>query len=165
MSPIYSIDCLCPTGGLGGYGFVIHLSPEFKEAVKRSGINQESADHVIKTFGLEWLQKCGFSDYFDIENCGYTKEQRELPSLETRPLYTYREIRIRWGEWGLEHISIPGNACGLDIGGNFGCVFENGQLLTPHNVDSWNQVNLLLIIFTWFAHSMTLEAINRQIKI
>jgi hypothetical protein len=30
-------------------------------------------------------------------------------------LWTDRDIRVEWGEWGPEHISVPGNACALDI--------------------------------------------------
>ena len=152
---MYSIDGLCPTGHvLGGYGFIIHLAPEFRDAVATSAIDQVKADRVINTFGPEWLVKCGFSHYFDPENCDFERREYAIPSDETR---LSQMIRITWGEWGPEHITVPGNSCGLDIErSSFSCLFEGGCSLLPHNVDHWGQVNLLLIIFTWFANSVML---------
>lgn len=158
---MYSIDGLLPSGHpLGGYGFCIHLAPEFRDAVAKSGIKQSHVDHVVKTYGQEWLQKCGFSSYFDPENCTFRDDGTpSIPSKETRPLHSHREIRISWGEWGIEHISVPGNACGLDIDRDpRGSPFENGVTLYPHNVDSWSQVVLMLVAFTWFANSVFLFA-------
>ena len=153
---MYSIDGLCPTGGMGGYGFSVHLSPEFQRSVSSSEINQEKADHVIKSYGEAWLHHCGWTNFFDPETCGFESDDRIVPSEGTRPSPSYREIRVSWGDWGPEHISVPGNACGLDIDDGMFCVFNKGKTLLPHNVDHWGQVNLLLIVFTWFAHSLTL---------
>lgn len=159
---MYSIDSLCPSGGMGGYGFCIHLSHAFKEAVAKSGIDQEKANRVIKSFGREWLTHTGMSNHFDIENCTHNwKDNRRIPSEDFKDR-DYRSIRLSWGKWGPEHISVPGNACGLDIDdGGFGCVFNGGKMLLPHNIDHWGQVNLLLIVFCWFAHSITLLAEDR----
>lgn len=62
-------------------------------------------------------------------------------------------VMMRWGEWGLENIAVPGNACGLDISDDPGAPLD-GKLLLPHNVDSLSQKYLLLIVFTWFADCM-----------
>lgn len=159
----YMIDGLCPTGGMGGYAFCVHLSPQFKENVAKSGIDAEGAQRVIDTFGDQWLTKCGFGQYFDPENCTLHQDKRQIPSKKTRLSY-HRKIRLSWGNWGPEHISVPGNACGLDIDADaFGCVYKEGAILQPHNIDHWGQVNLLLIVFTWFAYSITLFEESREI--
>lgn len=156
---MYSIDQLCPSGQpIGGYGFAIHLHPDYHAAVKASGYTQEHANMAVKAFGLEWLQKCGFNNYFDPENTGFGANKAAIPSAETKPSYSHREIRITWGEWGIEHISVPGNACGLDISRGMGNPFEGGRSLTPHNIDSWSQVMLLLVAFTWLTNSVLISA-------
>lgn len=155
---MYSIDGLCPTGHpLGGYGFSIYLSPQFRDAVAAANVTQEQVDRVIKVYGVEWLQKCGLNHYFDPENCGYDAEEHAVPSPRTRPSYNGTGLRICWGEWGPEHITVPGNACGLDIDDGLCNPFNGGKTLQPHNVDSWGQVCCLLIAFTWFAHYVFLE--------
>lgn len=139
---MYSIDCLCPTGQqLGGYGFLIHLSPAFRDAVAVAALTQESVDRGIARLGRGWLHAAGF----------------------TRDFYEPRtDLRVRWGAWGPENIAVPGNACGLDLDDYPGCVFKGGKTLVPHNVDGWPQVQLLLMTFTWFAHNVLLLAsLNR----
>lgn len=156
---MYSIDQLCPSGQpLGGYGFSIHLHPAYRDAVKASGYTQDHADKAVKAFGVEWLQKCGFSHYYDPENNGFQANAHAIPSEETKPSYSARAIRITWGEWGVEHISVPGNACGLDIGRSLGGPFDGGKTLTPHNIDSWSQVCLLLVAFSWLTNSVLISA-------
>lgn len=82
---MYSIDGLWPTGQpLGGYGFMIHLSPQFREAVAKSDVNQEGVERVIKTYGVEWMQKCGLCGYFDPESCGFGAEKHAIPSDKTK---------------------------------------------------------------------------------
>lgn len=125
----YSIDGLCPSGGLGGYGFCIHLSPLFRDAVQKSGLDQAQADRVISAYGREWLSHTGMGSHFDIENCTAWSDNRKIPSEQFRDR-NHREIRVAWGEWGPEHISVPGNACGLDIDKPFS-VFRDGRVLTP----------------------------------
>ena len=149
---MYSIDNLCPTGGMGGHGFVIHLSQQFKEMVAKADLEQEQIDRVLNIYGPEWMVKTGFNHYFDPENCGQYHRTHAIPSKETKLSDSY--LRVAWGEWGPEHITVPGNACGLDVERGVGCVFDNGKMLVPHNVDSWNQKCLLLLVFTWFANSV-----------
>lgn len=162
---MYSIDGLCPSGQpMGGYGFGIHLSPEFRDAVKLSEYTQKHIDRVVKTFGQEWLQKCGFGRYFDPQNCGYDAKPHAIPSEETQPSPSRRALRIVWGAWGIHHISVPGDACGLDITDGFGCVFPDGKILAPHNIDSWSQVLAILVPFTWIANSVILSASVKQAK-
>lgn len=135
----YSIDGLCPNReiGMGGYGFNIKLWPAFKEAVAFSGLTQDRVDGAINSLGKEWLVCCGWDSLAK----GY------------RPTSA---IRVSWGEWGPEHITVPGNACGLDIDRCPLGAPPGGQVLVPHNVDCWNQVNLLLIVFCWLAETLVL---------
>lgn len=154
---MYVIDSLMPSGGMGGYGFSIQLMPQFKEAVAIAAVTQEGVARVLQTFSPQWLAKTGFGEYFDPDNCGYGADKMAIPGPRTKLLHD-RQIRVEWGEWGPEHISVPGNACGLDISRDgFGCLFKGGATLTPHNVDHWGQVNLLLLVFTWFAHHVALS--------
>ncbi len=156
---MYLIDNLCPNGSpLGGYGFHIHISPQYPDAVKASGYTQEHADRAVKVFGLEWLQKCGFNRYYDPENNGFHAVKNAIPSERTKPSHDGTGLRIRWGEWGIEHITVPGNACGLDISDGIGCTFKGGRILSPHNIDSWSQVMLLLVAFSWLTNSVVLAS-------
>ncbi len=76
------------------------------------------------------------------------------------PLYGEHEIRVSWGTWGIEHITVPGNACGLDIDKGYHSP-RNGRILVPHNIDNFQQVILLLTVFTTLAghviHSLELK--------
>lgn len=149
---MYVIDGLLPSGRMGGHGFCIHLMPQFKEAVAAAELTQELVDQAIKKFEPDWLAKTGYGALFDPDNCGHLAEKHAIPGPQTRLLHA-GSVRVSWGEWGPEHISVPGSACGLDVQRDgFGCVFPGGVMLSPHNVDGWCQVNLLLIAFTWFAH-------------
>lgn len=163
---MYSIDGLCPNGNpLGGYGFSIHLAPAYREAVKLSGYTQEHADRTIEVFGREWLTKCGFNHYFDPENSSFGANKHAIPSKDTKPSYAGTGLRIQWGEWGIEHITVPGNACGLDIDRrSLGNPFRGGASLHPHNVDSWSQVMLMLVAFTWLAQSVLISASVAEAK-
>ncbi len=141
----YQIVGLCPRSDLtmSAWGFGIQLYPGFKDAVKASGIDKEQARTAVETMGRSWLDGCGFGNMFDYEG-------------ETEPLYKpNQDLRIQWGEWGPEHITVPGNACGLDIDDGLSSP-KGGKILQPHNIDSMKQAMLLLMVFTWFA-----EAINR----
>lgn len=164
---MYSIDGLCPSGGMGGCGFHIHLSPEFRDAVAKSGLGQKEVDRVLDAYGVEWSSKCGLLQRLDSGRMYIDRhaESGAIPSKDARAIHG---ISVRWGEWGPEHISVPGNACGLDIG-TFWSLYDGGRVLLPHNVDHWGQVNLLLIAFCWFAHSVALHAgvserVNLQVQ-
>lgn len=153
----YDIDGLCPSLDLdmGGYGFVIKLWPKFQGMVAGSDLDQQKADRVIQGLGRSWLDACGFDQMYDPDNYGHRREEKP-PGPNAEPLYRpERDIRVSWGEWGLEHISVPGNACGLDIEKGTSAP-PGGRVLLPHNVDHWGQVQLLLIAFTWFANTLSL---------
>lgn len=120
------------------HGFQIDLSPEWRAKVAKCqrlspGEGQKAVNQLIETSGKHWLQCSGWE----------------------REVWSPRDIRVAWGEWGPEHISVPGNACGLDITrDNFGCIFPDGRSLEPHNIDSLAQKYLLLIVFTEIAESV-----------
>ena len=117
-------------------------------------------------WGPNWRAHAGYQQLFDPDDCGHDHEcpyggddPRKIPGKETRPLYDFYP-RVHWGEWGPEVIEVPGSASGiyLDRTGSH-CVFgRKGAVLGTHNMDHWGQVLLCLMPFTWFAHSITLEA-------
>jgi hypothetical protein len=164
----YQIIGLCPSleHHMGGWGFGIKLYPEFKENVIKSGITAENVYNVIKNLGRAWLDGCGYSEFFDPDGppIGFSDRKRK-PGPNAYPLYEPNEaIRVSWGEWGPEHITVPGNACGLDIDDGIMSP-RNGMILSPHNVDSMRQAMLLLIVFTWFAENIHLNSeynINKE---
>lgn len=145
---------------MGAHGFCIDLSAEWQVLVARSGLTQEMIDRWLNVHRRRWLDVCGFDHLYDpdalFEPYEYIKEMdpeswRKKLGPNARPLYDgQRALDVRWGRWGPEHISVPGNACGLDIeryDGNFGSAFGSGTRLLPHNIDSWSQKQLFLITF------------------
>ncbi len=134
---MYCIKSLCPTDrGVGGHYFAIDLMPEFRERVARCELDQAAVDRKLRMLVPTWLQACGY-------------DSRVLVPT----------VRVEWGPWGPHHICVPGNACGLDIvdsDGGFGCWFPGGVTLQPHNIDHWQQKQLLLIVFTSFAEDVIL---------
>lgn len=89
---------------------------------------------MLKNHGPAWL-----------ENHGFDPE-----------LFIFK-LRIQWGEWGPEHLSVPGNACGLDIDWQGMGKPVGGAILTPHNVDSITQASLLLTMFSFVANHLILQ--------
>ena len=163
----YSIVSLCPyqRNNMGGYGFTIKLFPGFKDLVAESDLDQQKACKVLDSRGRDWLDGCGYSAMFDPDNCNFrTDETTLLGPNASHAYWPNRDLRVTWGEWGPEHITVPGNACGLNIDRGFGCP-RDGRMLTPHNVDCWSQVQLLLITFCWFAETLSLEAEIRADRI
>jgi hypothetical protein len=55
-------------------------------------------------------------------------------------------VRVTWGEWGVEHLTVPGNACGMDISKGISAP-QGGRVLLPHNVDCMRQCSLLIHLF------------------
>ena len=161
MEMMYHIDNLCPRTDIdmGRCGFTINLYPGFKKAVAASGLDQNKVDTVIKNMHRAWLDGCGYGRMYDPDKTPMQKwEEEKLGKAaklgpNARPLYGEREIRVTWGEWGLNHITVPGDACGLDISGSSGGGMKpyKGECLYPHNVDSINQAMMLLVVFTFFA--------------
>lgn len=158
---MFLIRGMCPRTDvtMDAHCFSIDLSAEWKDMVAASGLKQEDIDNLLKHEAEPWLDACGYGGMFDPDNCGFERDPKKKPGPDARRSYSYREVRVSWGEFGPQHISVPGNACGLDIdSGSFGSYFEGGRLLLPHNIDCWNQKNLLLIVFTTIAESVTLFA-------
>ena len=139
---------------MGRHGFQINLHPKWKGLVAAGGISQKEVDHVIKDQGNDWLDACGYDKLYHEEGDPDDGE----PGKVRRSYEARSSIRVHWGEWGPEHITVPGSACGLDISRHGIGNPLRGPSLVPHNVDSWRQVQLLLIIFTFFAESMTINA-------
>lgn len=163
----YAIRNLCHRTdiSMSAHGFAIDLSADFRAAVELANLDQENVNRHIESMGRTWLDATGFGGFHDPDDhrLPIHRERNPLPpGPNARPLYSHREIRVSWGEWGPEHISVPGNACGLDIDRSPGfSVFEIGTeraSLYPHNVDSLFQKYLLLIVFTELAESVLVLA-------
>lgn len=117
---------------MGGCGFSIVLTPTWKNAVEKSNLTQDKINCYIERMGSHFLEAHGFGK----ERTG--------------------DIRVSWGEWGIEHITVPGNACGLDIDESIG-LREGEMALTPHNVDTIYQASLILSIFLYVADYLDLN--------
>ena len=142
-------------------GFSIHLAPEFKEMVRKSKLGQNDMHQLIKHCHRHWLDGCGFGHKYD-PGAPIFPALRQYVTCEESPtarhLYDEHSIRVGWGEWGPEHITVPGDACGLDIDTRPLGGFKGGAALYPHNVDSTSQAMLLLVVFTQIEHTVSLEA-------
>ncbi len=165
---MYVIRCLCPRTDIdmGCHGFSIDISAEWKEIVAASGLTQEKIDYKLKLCGNAWLDACGYGTMYDPDAEFDPLHDRSKPhGPNTRRLYDVSRgcaLRVKWGEWGCEHIEVPGSATGLDIERNsFGSVFRGGVRLLPHNIDCWSQKQLLLIVFTEFAEDVVLMGSKR----
>ena len=154
----YSIAELCPRTDIdmGRHGFYINLHPKWRNLVAASKLTQKEVNYVINNQGNAWLDACGYGRlYADFENEGV--------AVVTSRLYESRHcLRVSWGEWGPEHITVPGNGCGLDLDTMCGNPFGmQGKALLPHNIDSWSQKQLFLIIFTWIAETMVVKCYDK----
>ncbi len=155
VGTMYHITRLCPRTDIdmGRCGFSINLYPAWRQAVEDSKLTQHHIDTAIKNYHRAWLDGCGYDAIFDPDKDPLAEwEERNLgkkskPGPNARPLYDIHSIRVAWGEWGPEHITVPGNACGLDIDRSS----LTGCSLVPHNIDNFGQVILLLTVFTTFA--------------
>lgn len=129
---MYRIDHWDPdTKKMSGCGFAIKLYPEFKEMVKQSGYDQDNINALLSKMAPTWLRDHGFDP-------------------------EYSRIMVKWGEWGPEHIMVPGNACGLDKHYN-GVDFRECLVLLPHNVDTLKQASLILTVFCRLESAMYLK--------
>jgi hypothetical protein len=147
----YDIESFCPIPkcGMGAHSFSITLYAGWKELVEMACLDQDRVDRLIELRGREWLDACGFDRIFDPDNCGFDADKTLPPGPRAYP--TYRpptDLRIKWGEWGPEHIMVPGDACGLNIDKHCPGLCDDSACLLPHNIDTWNQKNLLMIAFT-----------------
>lgn len=124
---------------LSRHNFLINLSPKFKEMVRLAGLSQKSISAFVNDNAALWLDECGFS------------------SKLYKYLGGFHQPTVRWGEWGPECITVPGNACGIGIesGGNMHNIYgEKGETLCPHNIDTLQQKMLILMIFGELAETI-----------
>jgi len=155
---MYHIQYLCPRTdiAMGRCGFAIALFPAWKNAVAASGLTQDDIDQLIKNCHRAWLDGCGYNGMIDPDEDPRARWEHEKLGKEQTfgpnayHLYWEHDIRVAWGEWGPEHIIVPGNACGLDLDNGLGRP-KGGKMLQPHNIDSYGQVILLLTVFTSIA--------------
>lgn len=145
MGQLYHIQGWNPfvKASMGGNGFYVLLFPDWKLAVQSyTDLTQESANQAVQTMFKSWLEGHGWESL----------AKHDLPKCS---------IRVTWGQWGPEHITVPGNACGLDISDGISAP-RNGKVLLPHNVDAGSQASLLLTIFLFFADCLVMNAIMKD---
>ena len=128
---MYKIKSWMPSQKPNGAAFYIVLTDKFKESVKKSKLTQHHMDAMIHNLGNSILT-----------GHGYSSVDRDMIGCS---------LRIKWGQYGPEHISVPGNACGLDIDTHFVGALPGEVALMPHNVDSLRQASMLLSIFIYIA--------------
>lgn len=162
MSQLYDINWSPSIREMSGCGFNIRLFPAWKDAIASRGLTQELANNAIESMGRLWLDSHGYDKMYDPDASGWDQERKGYkPGPNARKMYEPRTaLRMKWGEWGPEHLTVPGNACGLDIdtGICLGVIRpKGGVLLTPHNVDCLQQASLLLTIFLFFANTLVEE--------
>lgn len=141
---LYLVKSFCHYGAdIGRHGFTVDLHPDVPELVADSKLEQDGIDRAIEVNAREWLDRCGF-DYL-------TKDSEHAPRLGVH-------VRCTWGKWGPEHITVPGNACGLDLSTSPGCLFPGGVSLLPHNVDSLAQKYMISVVFFYLMESVYLQS-------
>jgi hypothetical protein len=161
MNMLYKIQMIAPLDEGRGCPIQVDLWPEWKEAVARSAITQQGVNHAVKMMHRTWLDGCGWSRMFDPDNCGFDRDKDKPLGPNAYKAYGEHAIRVSWGEWGPEHITVPGDACGLDLSHSIGGA-PSGMSLTPHNMDTMAQAWLCLVIFTFFAEGIVSEEIVRE---
>lgn len=142
MNYMYKLQRWFPHPQMGGAGFNIILNKKWKEAVSQSSITQDGINNMIDNLGNFIL-------------LGHGRDAMEECMIKCR-------IRVKWGEWGPEHITVPGNACGLDIDKSWIGLGSEEVALTPHNVDSVNQASMLLTVFIKIAEILEGEVWQRE---
>lgn len=147
--------------GFHGYPLQIEVWPQWRELVAASEISQAMANKAVESMGRHWLDSSGYDAIYDPDEnpLDMWKEKHmgepKKYGPDARPLYTPNmDLRVSWGEWGIEHINVPGDACGLDIDRAAIGAPRGGVTLYPHNMDSMNQAFLCLRVWTWFADAI-----------
>lgn len=128
---MYKIKSWLPSRRPNGAAFFIVLTDKFRKAVEKSKLTQENMDALIVNLGNAILSAHGY------------------PEVDKN--MSLCELRVKWGEYGPEHISVPGNACGLDIDTHFVGQLPGEVALMPHNIDTVSQASMLLSIFIYIA--------------
>lgn len=150
----YVILNYCPRSDVSAarHNFAIGLPRDWQQKVEKLELTQDRVDAFIKAQGRAWLDACGYTRIFDPDNCGFEADPTLPPGPRAYHSYKPWHIRVSWGPWGTESIYIPGgDACGLNLdrtplGNPLG-----GPMLLSHNIDTWSQKNLLLLVFCRFA--------------
>lgn len=109
-----------------GSSFSIWVSPKFLQAAKEIEYDEEKVQARARAI----IKEAGFKQVED--------HQRFL----------------RFGEFGLMHFDVPGNACGLDFDYSEQDVMKRGVRFAPHNVDNTLQQSALMTIWLMWADSV-----------
>lgn len=168
-TPFYEIVHGIPRVGELGFGFQIRVWPAWREVVAAYSPTPGAQRAWLHHVGNDLLDACGYGEPFQSfqsvaeELMGITPSS--LIPAPTERLYdaTRGAITFQWGAWGLEHITIPGNGCGLDIDETVALKPDGGVVLLTHNVDTMQQSYLLQCIYGWFAHTMLLAWTTRDL--
>lgn len=128
---MYKIKSWLPSQRPNGAAFFIVLTDKFRKAVEKSKLTQENMDALVMNLGNSILSGHGY------------------PEVDKNMLLC--NLRVKWGEYGPEHISVPGSACGLDVDTHFVGQLPGEVALMPHNIDTIKQASMLLSIFIYIA--------------
>ena len=128
---MYKIKSWLPSQRPNGASFYIVLTDKFRQAVEKSNLTQENMDALIVNLGNAILSSHGYQE------------------VDKNMLLC--NLRVKWGEYGPEHISVPGSDCGLDIDTHFVGQLPGEVALMPHNIDTIRQASMLLSIFIYIA--------------
>jgi hypothetical protein len=163
MKMLYQIKTSGPRTDMHSCPIQIDLWPEWRDAVAESALTQDKVNKWILNMHRSILDGHGYDDMFDPDDHDWDALKKKNPGPNARPLYDQHAIRIRWGEWGPEHITVPGDACGLDIDRSIGGP-RGGRSLFPHNVDTMRQAYMLITIFGWFGDYIISQELLKEME-
>ena len=106
-----------------GGSFSIWVSPKFLEIAKTTKYNEEKTQARARAI----IKEAGFKHIEDYQRF------------------------LRFGEFGLMHFDVPGNACGLDFDYSEDHAMKEGARFAPHNVDNALQQSALMAIWMMWA--------------
>lgn len=136
---LYEIKNWFPEKKMNGAGFSISLGEDWPKVVEHYGLTQEYVDTALEKLKDSILEGHGYSSS------------------------RYYRLSAKVGKWGIEHISVPGNACGLDLSSNV--LNRSGMGLFPHNVDTIPQASMLFCVFSFFSERMAFNYEHIALKL
>lgn len=147
-----------PRRAMGGCGFNILLWPAWKDEIAALKLDQQAVDRWRARIGAQLLEEHGFR--FATQSYRERVTPEMLRDEPERAALLLHDLRIQWGPWGFENITVPGNACcvGIDRGDPEGVgAPRDGVILTPHNMDTLEQASLALTCFLWLGDLVQLN--------
>lgn len=120
-----------------GAGFSIVLTKEWQKLFKEKGLSQEELNRIVEVYEKTILEGHNFE---------YNKD--------------YPQIGVVYDEeWGINRISVPGDACGLihAVCEPMWNAREGERELKSHNMDSVAQASMTLALFLQVANWLEIK--------